>query len=129
MELYKNQKSMTKDEICESCAFAEFDTPESDYCCGEYVSDCNFNVHSDIIQNIIEEMLNCNNKRNYCPFWLPRFFREFELLRCPSCNSPNWNDISYDDETMTVKLKCTHCNKIRTELIEKIAYSCNPHKI
>jgi len=134
MELFgiQKQKAIVGEDICESCAYAEFDSPDYDYSCeGEYVSDCVYPSHnSNFAENIIEEMLDYETKRQrgYCPFWLPRFPREFELLRCQSCNSPNWEEVtgSIDCETMTEKLKCSHCGENRTENIHQVAYSWCP---
>lgn len=133
MNLYVTQlqKVICKEDICEECAYAEFDSTDSEYSSYEYVGDCVYPSHdSEFVENIIEEMLDyeTQRKRGYCPFFLPRFPREFELLRCPSCNSPNWEDVpnSIDGENMTEKLKCIHCGEIRTEDIGRVAYSCCP---
>ncbi len=134
MELFETQKqkAVTKDDICEECVYAEFDSPDYDYSCkGEYVADCVYHSHnSNFAENIIEEMLDTatQRKRGYCPFWLPRLPREFELLRCPSCNSPDWENVigSINSDAMTEKLKCRHCGEVRTEDIHRVAYSCCP---
>lgn len=134
MDLFETQKQKTicKESICEECGYAEFDSPDYEYSGdGEYVDDCAYPSHnSEFAENAIEQMLDCETQgeRRYCPFFIPRFPREFELLRCPSCNSPGWENVHYsiDDNTMTEKLKCTHCGEVRTESIERVAYSCCP---
>jgi RNase P subunit RPR2 len=130
----QKQKAICNEDICESCCYAEFDSPDYEYSCeGDYVSDCTYPSHnSDFAENIIEEMLDyeTREKRGYCPFWLPRFPREWERMRCPACNSPDWEDVqgSINSESMTEKLKCKHCGEVRTEDIERVAYSCLPSK-
>lgn len=134
MEVFvdQKQKAIAHEDICESCTYAEFDSPDYEYSCeGDYVDSCAYPTRNNGISKIIiDQMLDYEEqrKRGYCPFWLPRFPREFELLRCPSCNSPNWEDVpgSIDSEEMTEKLKCSHCGTIRTENIERVAYSCCP---
>ncbi len=135
MELFETQKqkTITSENICESCAYVVFDSPDYDYSCeGEYVDDCMYDSHhSDFVDKVIDEMFDPKTQiiRSYCPFWLPRFSTEVELLRCPSCNSPEWEDIpgSVDSKAMTEKLKCMHCGETRAEDIRKVAYSSGPH--
>ena len=134
MELFitQLQKAITKEDICETCTYAEFDTTDSDYSCTEYVADCMYESHgSDFVENIIEQMIDykTQRQRGYCPFWLPKFPREFEVLRCHSCNSPNWECVpgSVDCEAITEKLKCMHCGEVRIENVHRVAYSYCPH--
>jgi len=92
---------------CENCANAIWDPGDNSVGMSSYVEDCRVVINSKIIERVL-----FNSEDIYCPHFIKQHLLEWELFRCPECNTRHtmYHDYKHDD--IQAKFECNECGKI-----------------
>lgn len=114
-------KELTEDEgleMCESCAWAEWDSGDWSVGIGPCVEDCRAEIKGTKPRNKYEDFDHI--PPHHCPWYSKQFPREKERLRCESCNSPKFEYIrdilrttKEGYEIQEQEIVCNHCGEKR----------------
>ena len=117
-------------EMCESCAWAEWDCGDVSVGLGAYVEDCNAEMKGTKPRDKYED--NDHIPPHYCPWYSKQFPRENERIRCKNCNSPKWKvtkDIyspnTEEYEVWECEITCKDCGETQIRDCMDVGYAVN----
>ena len=91
---------------CERCVFAFWDAGDESVGLQSYVDGCE--NKSRLAKECFE--LIQSGETDECSFFIEQLIPEYEIVRCPKCNSRNTVLICHDECSLTGNFKCGKCD-------------------